>query len=561
MDRAKQTFNLIQDSLGRLTPTHKMLMGSVVVVLLMTLFIVGQYAGNAKSQILRVPAERRAEAVELLLASNITAQVDAAGIRVSNRDHLSAHGLLTEERLLDGASVTDLLELQTDQSWVANRQQNLQKYNAAVARVMSQVISRWSFVDTAHVVIQTPLTTPGIGRRAEKPTAAVTLSTRNGTLQQHEVEGIARYIAGGVLNLSPSDVQIVTTLGHSYQVDGDEFAMSGRIHELRDQVEEHYRDKIFAATGHIAGIRIAVNAQLNATQSTRRDLSYKDDGKGSVLLPSTERSYRTESGQKSSGARGGAQPNTGTSSQDTGSKDATSSTSDEAETTYEGHPGMVETTTQDPGGQAVRVDATITIPRGYVASVWKEKNADAGAEPEDADIQTEFARIRDSLVSAVTPLINTSANRTAEDQDDTLTEGEVVIDMYHDFGTIHFGPGGGVMGLETGIANRLVSGGVIRDVGLGMLAVVSLFMMFRLVKTGTAETELPSAEELVGIPPQLQSESEFVGEAEEADAPMDAIELSDDQMRSSKLIEQVQEMVSANPGDASRLISKWINDE
>jgi flagellar biosynthesis/type III secretory pathway M-ring protein FliF/YscJ len=83
--------------------------------------------------------------------------------------------------------------------------------------------------------------------------------------------------------------------------------------------------------------------------------------------------------------------------------------------------------------------------------------------------------------------------------------------------------------------------------------------MFRLARSSSQKRELPTPEELVGLPPSLmKSVDELVGEADEATSAIDALELDDEELRTRSIVEQVGEMVNANPDEASRLVSRWI---
>jgi flagellar biosynthesis/type III secretory pathway M-ring protein FliF/YscJ len=82
-------------------------------------------------------------------------------------------------------------------------------------------------------------------------------------------------------------------------------------------------------------------------------------------------------------------------------------------------------------------------------------------------------------------------------------------------------------------------------------------VVFTALKAGKRE-KLPTAEELVGVPPALAGESDVIGEAVEADSVLQGIELSDDEMKSRKMMEQVEDMVKEKPEDAARLLGRWI---
>jgi flagellar biosynthesis/type III secretory pathway M-ring protein FliF/YscJ len=96
---------------------------------------------------------------------------------------------------------------------------------------------------------------------------------------------------------------------------------------------------------------------------------------------------------------------------------------------------------------------------------------------------------------------------------------------------------------------------------LGVLALVSVGMMFSMVKRAGKKVDLPTAEELVGLPPALDVAGDMVGEADESDSPMAGIEISDDEVKLQKMREQVAELIAQNPESAASLIGRWISEE
>ena len=101
-------------------------------------------------------------------------------------------------------------------------------------------------------------------------------------------------------------------------------------------------------------------------------------------------------------------------------------------------------------------------------------------------------------------------------------------------------------------------GGLIDKVLLGGLAVVALGLMVTMVRKATRRADLPSAEELVGLPPQLEAQSDLIGEADESEAAMAGIEVDEGQVHSQKVLEQVGELVQQKPDAAARLMNRWI---
>jgi flagellar M-ring protein FliF len=137
--------------------------------------------------------------------------------------------------------------------------------------------------------------------------------------------------------------------------------------------------------------------------------------------------------------------------------------------------------------------------------------------------------------------------------------------MFADFaaagvGALEAGGSGFVSGGSGGgLGGAFVSDNLVKTVGLGALAVVSLLLMFMMVRRASREEEMPTAEELVGIPPALaQAESDLVGEASESTPAMEGLEIDENDLRRQQMLDQVNELAKNDPDEAATLIRKWI---
>ncbi len=124
------------------------------------------------------------------------------------------------------------------------------------------------------------------------------------------------------------------------------------------------------------------------------------------------------------------------------------------------------------------------------------------------------------------------------------------------------GGGGGSGGATSlGSLGDLVGGGLIKSVALGVLSLVALGMMLMLVRKAAKPVDLPSAQEIVGLPPALESGAEVVGEADEGATAMEGLELRDDELRVKKMLETIGDLVKNKPADAAGLLSRWMQPE
>jgi flagellar biosynthesis/type III secretory pathway M-ring protein FliF/YscJ len=106
----------------------------------------------------------------------------------------------------------------------------------------------------------------------------------------------------------------------------------------------------------------------------------------------------------------------------------------------------------------------------------------------------------------------------------------------------------------------LIDMSLIKTALLGVLAFVALGMMLMMVRKAGKSTKLPTAEELVGLPPALEPGTDVVGEAMEGDTAMQGIEIDDDALKTGKMLEEIGTLVKTNPQTAATVFSRWLNE-
>jgi len=112
------------------------------------------------------------------------------------------------------------------------------------------------------------------------------------------------------------------------------------------------------------------------------------------------------------------------------------------------------------------------------------------------------------------------------------------------------------------LAGGLGSESIIRSVTLGALAVVSLLLMFMMVRKASRQEDMPTAEELVGIPPALAEVDEaLVGEADETVAAMEGLEIDEGSVRRSQMLEQINDLAQNRSDEVAGLLRKWIKTD
>ena len=576
MERLRQIFEYTKAHLGQMSPTQKMLIGSAVIIMGMAMFMVSQYSSRSKMLTLDIDADSVSEAISYLDRQQIKYETSGTSVKVPSDRYLQVVQGLTQAGMMGPDAIKQLMTSIQSQQWWAPREQNQQAMNAALSHTLTSIVTGWSYISRATIIVQSPLRRPMIGLKEPAPTASAEIHTRGGSeLTKSQVRAIADFISGAVPDLKAENVKVIdASNGRSMRVKDSGSFDASNYSELRSQVENEYEEKIFALLRHIPNVIVAVNAQLDIAAEQRFERDFKKDGAGTVLLPLSEQTNTSE--EKSgglSGTSGGVQPNTGTSLITRSSNGGKGRTSNEEKTNYTPGLGMTELQKTDPKGYAKKVRASINVPRQYYVQIWKMANADATDPPDDAALQGIIDSENQKITDLVREQIDTSAFLSSKNQGvagagSASGNGDVTVHMYYDFDDTAGGGGFGSMEANSGGGGILAmfggdsAGSMVKTIAVSTLALVSIFLMFRLIRSGTTRQKLPTAEELVGIPPSLEvDDDEIVGMAAGGEPAMEALELDDDEMRSRNLMEQVEEMVSSNPGDAARLIGRWAADE
>lgn len=559
--QSKEKLRHLAGYLGRLGTLEKLLIGSVVVILGMSFFLVSQYASGSSSVAAVVIADEadRAKAMMFLRAAGIPATTNATGeVLVSAEQASMARGLLMEEQVVPIQTATLFERLVEGRSWMNSRQDNHQQYWALYQDELSKSLAAWRSLRQVRVMINMP-EQAGLGRAHRSPTASVIVWPAAGALPQDTVDAVAIAVGNAVAGLDPQDVSVVDGVsGLAYFPRTDSRLDARGTLEHRAQVEAMLEVKIREFLRDIPGLSLAVFARVDHARRSTQSQQFERPVSGLVS------ESRTELTQQNA-ARGGAPGTRSNEAMSVSQGSATGSTMTETteETTFENRFPTAAENVEDPGGDIEGVSVMLGVPRSHISRLIEQEREppaegeEAPAMPTPADIAQRFDSMRGDLERRIQLALG---NIVSGDPADVA----VTVSMLSDLATVGgtnqaggLGVGGG-MGGSSGFMG-LHGGGLIDKAVLGVLALVSLAMMALLVRKATKRVDLPSAEELVGIPPALQADGDLFGEADEGDVPMSGIELDEEQVRSSKMLEQVSELVTSSPETAATLLHSWIS--
>jgi flagellar biosynthesis/type III secretory pathway M-ring protein FliF/YscJ len=284
-----------------------------------------------------------------------------------------------------------------------------------------------------------------------------------------------------------------------------------------------------------------VSVTVKLDPATSRVVSRElPDVKNVIHLSTHEKEDTTENNEASSGGEAGVAPNIGQSLTTGGGAGGTTNNTDSTESEYKTDYATRESVVQHPAGEVTALAASVRVPRSYFVQAYK--NANGGKEANDAALAayttTELDEIRKNVKGC-----------TGITADDAIIVGE-----YSDATPVE--PVNTALPASSPVASMVTSHG--KEIGVGFLAAMSLFMVSMMVRKSTpapvlaAPVEKPDAGKLPGG-------EEVAGEVAEGGAMLDGMELDEDAVKTQQMLDQVQHLVAESPDAAANLVKRWLN--
>lgn len=486
-------------------------------------------------------AEGRSEQIVARLeAAGIRVKQDAGRVMVPVDERARAIAVLVQDNLYNQDAASAFESMLADASPWQTDAQGRRAYLVAKQQFLGQVLRKMKGIESASVVLSYPEDT-GFGRNFDRPTGSVTVQLRGGDrLDKHRVEAIAGLVSGAIAEMTPRDVVVVdATNGRRHMVtDPDDIAPSDR-YELIAKLERMYQNKIESALSYIPGVIIAVNVRVDPTR--RESVENWDYGRNQPL--ESERTREETTRRIERGGEPGVRPNVGLTIE-SGEAEGTTQELEETETRFM-QPSLVKRSQKELVGQVVQsVNVAINVPRGFFVNIWRGQNPEAESPPTDADLQPIMAEQLAEIEQWVSPLLR------AEQQS------ELRVAMYPDQTLRAMTAGGSLGGLE-----KVLDSGWLKPAGVLLLGLISVALMLGMIRKATAREDLPTVEELAGLPPNLPDEENLVGEASEHEASMSGVEVDEEELASRRIADQISELIKANPEEAGNLLGKWVRTD
>ena len=557
MGQLRQVLSMIQAQMTRLSASQKLLMASLAVIMLMTLFLVTQYSGRNQMVELMpgAGADQQQRAIEALQLTGVSYRTDRGKLLVrADQKHL-ALAQLSQGGALPADSSLLFSNIVEKQSWAMSADQRRQMERLALQNELALTIAQFDGVRSAKVLIDAPEPI-GLGSTARRPTASATVFTSaGGPLSQRTVDAVAAFIAGAKSGLTIEDIRVIDgSTNTQRRPTSDDDVFSSTNFDRTRQVEKRVREKLLDLLSYIHGVIVAVNAQVDTRRINTESRRILPTGAGSQTFPLRESSKDETQTNASPSAEAGARPNTGL-DLNRGPAGGTQMTRSESESELRPEVGYETKHVLDPRGVVTKLNATINVPRSYFIARYRESNdagADAGSpdkEPSDAELKPVIDREIARITADVLPLVDTPEQNNGP--------GGVIVSMIPDWsaGAGAESAGAGALGVVGGVVTLP---GMVKTVALGALALLSLGLMARTLKRASKPVDLPIDEELTGAPPVVRVDPEMIGVAAEAESALAGVELSDTELDRRKMLEQVQKLIEAEPQSAASILNKWV---
>jgi len=533
------------EHIRELSANTKLFIGSVVVILAMVLFLVSLYSGQSSMAPLPVSltAENRARAINYLAQSGIEYQQQRGTILVPVADRDRVVSGMSEQAIISPDQI-DFDSMVKDESLFLTKGQYRTRTRVATQNVLARMIGQMANIRSATVVISGDDETVGIGRAFIPRTASVTVLTATDGLSQPSVDSIARMVAGATHGVKTESVAVIDArTGRSFSARGDDSMALTRNMDIKLAAEKHSKSTLIEALGYIPGVRISVNAVVDTRESVREVTTF-DDPKHGVTSEAFEESVQS---QGSGLSEPGMRANTGF-RVTTGSRSPGRVNKEQREETSQ-VPAFGSATNRilDAGGYALQINASIGVPRSYFQGLYASEFEGQSLDQIVFDelVESTLVEIREQI----RPLVDTTAVDGGQAGDITVSMFTVVPEVRSSN-----------IGEEAGWAMQLADRDMVGTIGLGSLVVLCLGLMFLMLRRSTPR---PLHDPTLDAEAELHRgiDVELIDEVEDSQVVLEGIEVGDEMVRRSVMLDQIKESVQSSPEEVAHVLRRWVRTE
>jgi len=532
MEFLRLKFSQVKTSWDQLSASGRLALTLTVMLVVAVLIIVSHYAGSADLVPLptQYPADEIARAVSTLQAQGVKAEIRGGQILVPSDKHAAALGMLaysdalpsdgtlTFEKLLEGS---DMLESETEKErrWRYALKRELEKYIRSMPGV------RGASVNVNFGTKQTIRPVP------QGVSAAISVETRpSRPLDKQLARAMASLVAGAVHGLTIEAVKVVdVTTGRTFDLSAAAGVYNSDYVRTVQVYESYYEARLLEQFADIRGLKVGVHVVPDLDKETEQSRTV-DPTK--VIGGATSERSATSTGGAAAGEVG-VSPNVGSGTAGAATALADTQTEETVGRAVD-YPTTVKLTEKTPGA-VKEISAAISIPRSYLVDV-------AGLAMDGDETKVDQAAI-DKVFDVEKLKIAQQAAKVLGAKDDTAVHVDWHYDLAPASALLAAASGPGVMTYVTDYGPT---------VGLGLLAVLALMMVYSVVRKFQPAS----------LPAEGAATAESVGEAGlTLDSILEGVELEADVIRTSKMQEQIGNMIKEDADAVASLVKRWVAKE
>jgi flagellar biosynthesis/type III secretory pathway M-ring protein FliF/YscJ len=561
MDFFRKYLVQIKAQLAGLTVSQKLLIGLLAVIMFAT--VVWAVVSSARPQMVPLVEQPMSadeiSKMEYALKGKYSYQISGEKVLVPYDQRLAIRGDLGSQGLLPRVLIDDFENEIKNSSPFASESQNERQMNNARQRVLTRFFLSFPYVQDASVIISLGQQ-PALGRAALPSTATVNLKTRNSlAITSSQVQAVAETVCGAVSGMKREDVHIIVN-GQPYRAASSDTPMPTNLVEAKKNLEDYFAGKLEYLFSSYGDSKISVNVVPVLSSSTISTTTV--DPKNAVQKTVSERTLESSSTDGPGPAgQPGVLPNTGLSVSEaavSGRGAGSTSTSSQIESRVE--IGRIVEQKFVPAGVEIKdLTASISLPRSYFLSVYRNRLKDPKAEPAD---ENKFqADIIDPELKRALALAKPVIGAKSDDQIKVDWYDDAILARLPESAAASATFATGTIPLITQYAKQ----GVLALVALGALGMM-LRMVRRAVPVGADDVDTgvffagggQAGKKKSGKVEQLDAAEDVFGEANQGEAVLTGIELDDATLASRKMVDEVSTMIRENPENAAALVKRWM---
>ena len=269
----------------------------------------------------------------------------------------------------------------------------------------------------------------------------------------------------------------------------------------------------------------------------------------------TETETTEENNTQNGAAEPGAQTNVGISVGSQPGGNGSSSTREHSITKMDNRFSKSNVQTSTPAGKTHALKAAVRVPRSFLVQRYRQGRrptpSGAGAGSNGGNDEPDDETLKPILLAEAKGIRDDVRGCTGIQNDI-----DIAVESYPDVLPTMLAAATTSKSTGKDVTALLIAH--YKEVGLSVLALISLFMVSGIVKKGSPAPAVAPPIELKEAP-VLVTEEDIAGEAGEGSRTLDGMELDEDAVKAQTMVDQVSTMVKENPDSAAQLVKRWLN--